>query len=146
MDIITLSLALLPALGAALGFFKMLTAKKMLDEGIATRRVKDEQFETRFITLCCLLVSGVLYGVLESLIAKNCFGGEIPDGFFTVILITVVLTTLSEIIKGIIGAKEIEKDSLNEVKTFNKALVKTVTADLLAIGGLMYFLISLVYV
>ena len=148
MDYIVYALVVVPLLGFMFAFTRMLPAKKLAQNSSLRRQISESNEESsRFILIVLLIAANVIFGVLELVMVYTGNGGfTAPEGMKYPMIIAFMCNGAACIFQGIIGEKEISKGMLFDNAKFTKTVLKIGLIEIIAVIGLVYFMISHVVV
>lgn len=143
MKYVAYGLVLLPLLAFFFAITRMMTAKR-LSEGMTIKRDGGVQTRNKFMTVCGFVFANVMYGVVEIFLLYSTNGGlNVPENLKYVCVIAFMCNALTCIIQGIIGEKQINKGALTDDSAFTKLILYYGFAEILAVGGMVYFFLGI---
>lgn len=145
MTYIVYGLTLVPLLAFAFALNRMMAAKRM-SEGMSVRRRETEtQAKNKFLTTAGFTFACVMYGIVETMLVYNENGGfTAPENLRNVCIIAFVCNAVTCIIQGFIAEGQINKGALTDDKVFTRMILYFGLAEIIAVGGLIYFFLGFV--
>ena len=144
MSYLVISLVLLPLIAAVYSVMRLAQIKRT-KIGFNKKSCDEQTVNSRFLVIALSIFSNVIYGLLEMFMLYNQYDSlNAPEIFRHMCIIAVLCGCATCIIQGIIGKAELEKGALYDGSAFSKCILKICIPELIAIAGLIYFMLGFV--